>query len=137
MEGFSFSGLKTAVLLLIEKNRQTIESDPDVLAEIAWVVQDAIVDALGVKTVREVRQRGLPLVVCGGVSANQELRARLTAACREVYFPPMHHCVDNGAMIAYVAGRYLAHGIKPPKLDIFSRWPVESLSSFYGVADGA
>jgi tRNA A37 threonylcarbamoyltransferase TsaD len=44
----------------------------------------------------------------------------------------MQHCVDNGAMIAYVGGRYLRRQVPPPRLDIFSRWPVESLKNFYG-----
>jgi N6-L-threonylcarbamoyladenine synthase len=132
MEDFSFSGLKTAVALLIERNRAALEADENVRAEIAWSIQDSIVDALVNKTVREVKKRGLPLVVCGGVSANQELRARLIERCKEVFFPPMKHCVDNGAMIAYVAGRYLREGVTPPPLDIFSRWPVESLADFYG-----
>jgi N6-L-threonylcarbamoyladenine synthase len=137
MEDFSFSGLKTAVALMIERNRKELEADEQVRAEIAWVIQDAIVDSLVNKTSREVKKAGVPLVVCGGVSANQELRARLTASCREVFFPPMQHCVDNGAMIAYAAGRYLRQKVQPPRLDIFSRWPVESLKDFYGGAGEA
>ncbi len=129
MEDFSFSGLKTAVLLLIKKNRELLDSDPMAMAEICWTIQDAIVDALVVKVVREVQKRGLPLVVCGGVSANTELRRRLQAKCPEVHVPPLRHCVDNGAMIAYVAGRYLAAGAQPPRLNIHSRWPVETLSA--------
>jgi N6-L-threonylcarbamoyladenine synthase len=132
MEDFSFSGLKTAVALMIERNRAELNANDQVKAEVAWLIQDAIVDSLVNKTTREVKKRGLPLVVCGGVSANHELRARLTAQCKDVFFPPMQHCVDNGAMIAYVAGRYLREGVTPPPLDIFSRWPVESLADFYG-----
>jgi N6-L-threonylcarbamoyladenine synthase len=132
MEDFSFSGLKTAVALMIERNRKELEADEQIRAEIAWAIQDAIVDSLVSKTTREVKKAGVPLVVCGGVSANQELRARLSASCREVFFPPMQHCVDNGAMIAYVGGRYLHRKVQPPRLDIFSRWPVESLKEFYG-----
>jgi N6-L-threonylcarbamoyladenine synthase len=103
MEDFSFSGLKTAVLLLIKKSRELLDTDPTAMVEICWTIQDAIVDALVVKAVREVMNRGLPLVVCGGVSANTELRRRLQAKCPEVHVPPLRHCVDNGAMIAYVA----------------------------------
>ncbi len=131
MEDFSFSGLKTAVALMIERNRKELEADEHVRAEAAWAIQDAIVDTLVNKTTREVNKRGLPLIVCGGVSANQELRTRLTASCRQVFFPPIEHCVDNGAMIAYVGGRYLREGVQLPRLEIFSRWPVESLRDFY------
>ena len=136
MDDFSFSGLKTSVALLVKKNRDEIFADPKVLADVCWAIQDGIVDPLVNKVSREVQARKLPLVVCGGVSANAALRQRLTEKCRKVYFPPMKHCIDNGAMIAYVAARYLAAGTKPPHIDIFSRWPVETLSDFYGVTHG-
>jgi N6-L-threonylcarbamoyladenine synthase len=132
MEGFSFSGLKTAVLLLTKKHAGLLVDDQSARAELAWVIQDAIVDSLVHKVRKEVVSRGVPLVVCGGVSANKELQRRLRSVCKEVYVPPLAHCVDNGAMIAYVAARYLSHGGSPPKLTIRSRWPVEELESFYG-----
>jgi N6-L-threonylcarbamoyladenine synthase len=137
MEGFSFSGLKTAVLLLVRKHADLLATDPAVRAEMAWVIQDAIVDSLVHKVTKEVRARRVPLVVCGGVSANSELQRRLRASCKEVHVSPQAHCVDNGAMIAYVAARYLGAGYASPALDIRSRWPVEELSSYYGVDGGA
>ena len=136
MEDFSFSGLKTSVALMVQKNRDEIHKDPKIFADICWAIQDGIVDPLVVKVSREVQARKLPLVVCGGVSANVALRKRLTETCPKVFFPPMKHCIDNGAMIAYVAARYLSAGIKPPHIDIFSRWPVETLRDFYGAAHG-
>jgi N6-L-threonylcarbamoyladenine synthase len=134
MDDFSFSGLKTAALLLIQRNKEAIAADPQVLADVAWAIQDAIVDPLVTKTVKEVNDRNVPLVVCGGVSANSELRARLQSRCAAVHLPPLKHCVDNGAMIAYVAGRYASSNTACPALDIFSRWPVTELREFYGVA---
>ena len=136
MEDFSFSGLKTAVALMVKRNREEIHADPKVFADVCWAIQDGIVDPLVNKVTRELQARKLPLVVCGGVSANAALRQRLTEKCRKVFFPPMKHCVDNGAMIAYVAARYWAVGTQPPHIDIFSRWPVETLGDFYGVAHG-
>jgi len=133
MEGFSFSGLKTAVLLLVKRNAELLASDPSVRAELAWVIQDAIVDSLVHKVKKVLVSRRVPLVVCGGVSANKELQKRLREEFKEVYVPPMAHCVDNGAMIAYVAARYISQGSAVPKLDIRSRWPVEELCEFYGV----
>ncbi len=137
MSDFSFSGLKTAVLMLVRKCAQELSSNPAALGALSWAIQDAIVDTLVHKTRREVLGRALPLVVCGGVSANQELRRRLSAELPRVVFPPMQHCVDNGAMIAYVAGRYMRAGVRAPRPDIFSRWPVESLQDFYGVHNEA
>jgi len=131
MEDFSFSGLKTSVSRLIKQHKLEIEGDPALLPELCWAIQDAIVDPLVVKTVREVSKRSIPLVVCGGVSANSELRRRVKERCKEVHLPPLQHCVDNGAMIGYVAGRYLNAGVACPSLDIYSRWPVESLAQLY------
>lgn len=131
--GFSFSGLKTAVLLLVQKHAELCRADPAARGEICWVIQDAIVDALVHKTVREVKAHRVPLLVCGGVSANKELRRRLEASCPAVFVPPLQHCVDNGAMIAYLAARHMAHGHKPPAMDIHSRWPVEELATVYGI----
>jgi N6-L-threonylcarbamoyladenine synthase len=136
MEDFSFSGLKTSVALMVKKNREELQGDEKRFADMCWAIQDGIVDPLVVKVSREVNARRLPLVVCGGVSANAELRRRLTQKCPTVYFPPMKHCIDNGAMIAYVAARYLTAGTKAPRIDIFSRWPVETLRDFYGVPHG-
>jgi N6-L-threonylcarbamoyladenine synthase len=133
MEGFSFSGLKTAVSLLVRKNHAVLSEDPSARHEMCWVIQDAIVDALVNKTVKEVKARRLPLVVCGGVSANRELESRLRERCGEVYVPPLKHCVDNGAMIAYLTARYLKAGVSVPKIEIYSRWPVEELKGYYGV----
>ena len=113
------------MLLLVKKNAQILEKDPSARGELCWVIQDAIVDALVHRTAKEVAARNLPLVVCGGVSANRELVRRLKAQCAQVYVPPISHCVDNGAMIAYIAARYLACGYQPPAIDIHSRWPVE------------
>lgn len=134
MDGFSFSGLKTAVLLLVKKNAGLLAEDPTARAELAWVIQDAIVDSLVHKVKKEISSRKIPVVVCGGVSANKELQRRLTVACKELYVPPVKHCVDNGAMIAYVAARYVSQGVPAPRLDLRSRWPVEELAGFYGVS---
>jgi N6-L-threonylcarbamoyladenine synthase len=130
MENFSFSGLKTAVMLLVRKNEALLKEDPAAAAEAAWAIQEAILDPLVRKTEAEMRLSGLPLVVCGGVSANTALRKRLQASFGDrVVFPPLKHCVDNGAMIAYAAGRY--HGEKRATLPltIKSRWPVEAMDS--------
>ena len=74
------------------------------------------------------------LVAAGGVSANKQLRARLTEACRrrgvKVFFPPQNLCTDNGAMIAAAAGAHLAEikDLRNKKQDGFSikpRWSLE------------
>ncbi|HEY2590743.1 MAG TPA: tRNA (adenosine(37)-N6)-threonylcarbamoyltransferase complex transferase subunit TsaD, partial [Steroidobacteraceae bacterium] len=92
----SFSGLKTAVLHAVRGRTMTDR----VKADIAWAVQDAIVETLTAKAVRALEGTGLDaLVVCGGVGANLRLRERLAEALRargaRVYHPRLEFCTDN------------------------------------------
>jgi N6-L-threonylcarbamoyladenine synthase len=113
---FSFSGLKTAVLTLAR--REAAGAAPDTLsparkADIAREFQEAVVDVLVAKALAALAATGRRrLVVAGGVGANRDLRARLTAAVLagggEVYFPDLAFCTDNGAMIALVGALRLA-----------------------------
>ncbi len=130
IKDFSFSGLKTAVMLLVQRNRTVLMEDPQAMAEAAWAVQDAILDPLVNKTESELKRTQLPLVVCGGVSANRELRRRLQAISPKVIFPALSHCVDNGAMIGFVAARYLLEGRRSPSVEIRSRWPIEAMNQY-------
>jgi N6-L-threonylcarbamoyladenine synthase len=99
---FSFSGLKTSVLTSVRRQGTLCEQGR---ADIARAFVEAIVDVLALKSLRALEATGLSrLVVAGGVGANAQLRARLTADAAslgtEVHFPPLHLCTDNGAMIA-------------------------------------
>ena len=99
---FSFSGLKTAVLTAAKKLPDITAQDR---ADIAHAFVDAAVDVLSKKSLRALKQTGLKrLVVAGGVGANTQLRARLNALAAkhgfEVFYPELHLCTDNGAMIA-------------------------------------
>ena len=128
---FSFSGLKTAVLLLI---RAGIE-EPQVRADIAHAVEDAITDVLVTKSRRAMASTGLArLVVAGGVSANRTLRKRLDESARangfEVFYPELELCTDNGAMIAYAgAFRAAAADATNQGFEIRPRWNLADLVS--------
>jgi N6-L-threonylcarbamoyladenine synthase len=109
---FSFSGLKTAVQLLV---RQQV---PDAAgrADVAAAFQEAIVDVLVAKSLYALEQTGLDqLVVAGGVGANRRLRQRLDreAAAQgwSVFYPEFEFCTDNGAMIALAGALRLGAGI--------------------------
>ncbi len=98
---FSFSGLKTAVLLLAKRLEQEKTLDaaiPDLCASI----QEAILDPLIQKTLLLARQKkAKSIVVVGGVAANSRLRARLAAESPvPVIVPDLRYCTDNAAMIA-------------------------------------
>jgi N6-L-threonylcarbamoyladenine synthase len=132
---FSFSGLKTAVMLAVrEAEHAGIAFDEQRRADIARGVQDAIVDTLVGKTARALDETYLKhLVVAGGVSANRALRSALEqAAARrgvEIYFPRLEFCTDNAAMIAVAGMARLKLGGAATHLQIEARaqWPLMSL----------
>ncbi len=108
---FSFSGLKTQVLLKVQAQGESREQD----AHIARAFEEAVVDTLIWKCVRALDQTGRErLVVAGGVGANTRLRERLHVATQargvQVYFPRTEFCTDNGAMIALAGALRLSAG---------------------------
>ena len=119
---FSFSGLKTAALMLVKHGGEP--------ADIARAFVDAVVEVLVAKCLRALESHGLQrLVVAGGVGANKQLRAALDAEARkcalDVYYPEPELCTDNGAMIAFAAAQHL--GSSAPTTHAFSvkpRWPL-------------
>src|SRR5689334_25065703 len=94
---FSFSGLKTAVLRLLEHQRDALA-----VADVAASFQEALVDVLVIKTLRAAHEFGARQVaLAGGVAANARLRERLRAESPvPVLIPPIWLCTDNAAMIA-------------------------------------
>jgi len=108
---FSFSGLKTQVLLKVQAQGEGREQD----ANIARAFEEAVVDTLIWKCDRALDQTARErLVVAGGVGANRRLRERLVAATTargvQVYFPRTEFCTDNGAMIALAGALRLVAG---------------------------
>ena len=106
---FSFSGLKTAVLTLV--NTHT-DLDLQTKADIAWEFQEAVTDVLSTKCMAALRETGLDnLIVSGGVGANTKLREKLNAATKrklcKVSYPRLEFCTDNGAMIAFAGAMRL------------------------------
>ncbi len=103
---FSFSGLKTAVAVYLEREGGAARA-----ADVAASFQKAVVDVLVAKTVRAALQRGVRrILLAGGVAANSALRESLRREAGrhglEVRGPPPALCTDNAAMIA-CAGYFL------------------------------
>jgi N6-L-threonylcarbamoyladenine synthase len=127
---FSFSGLKTAVLLLV----RGAEANEQFRADVARAFQDAIVEVLVAKSALAMETTGLTrLVVAGGVGANRQLRAALDASARaggfDVYYPEPELCTDNGAMIALAAALRLRAGLAASPGHAFSvrpRWDLQA-----------
>jgi N6-L-threonylcarbamoyladenine synthase len=106
-EGFSFSGLKTAI-------RQRLEKDSSLKAHPAfcWAVQECVAQSLVRGLERAVQKLGdvedlKSLVFCGGVSANLRIRECMSAWAAtqglELRLAPLKYCTDNAAMIAAAA----------------------------------
>ena len=132
---FSFSGLKTAVLTLLNKQEITEQTR----ADIALTFQDAAVEVLTEKSLAALSQTGLTqLVVAGGVGANEQLRQNLNAKAarcgKTVFYPALEFCTDNGAMIAFAGAlRLQAGGLTKPQpaisFNVKPRWDLETLES--------
>ncbi|GAA4408680.1 tRNA (adenosine(37)-N6)-threonylcarbamoyltransferase complex transferase subunit TsaD [Advenella faeciporci] len=113
---FSFSGLKTAVLTTLRKIEQAGPLSEQDRANLAASAQQAIVDVLGYKVIKAMKQTRLKrLVVAGGVGANSQLRSYLRSEMAkqggQVFFPPLALCTDNGAMIAHAAAERVKAGL--------------------------
>ncbi|MBE9067744.1 tRNA (adenosine(37)-N6)-threonylcarbamoyltransferase complex transferase subunit TsaD [Leptolyngbya cf. ectocarpi LEGE 11479] len=132
----SFSGLKTAVLRLVER-LQADGVDPLPVADIAASFQNAVVRALTKRAVRCAQDQNLPAIVLGGgVAANSGLRHSLTEAAAkqdiQVYVPSLNFCTDNAAMVACAASEHFDQGHRSRlDLGVYSRLPLEEISVLY------
>ena len=126
---FSFSGLKTAVLMAVRDHDLTANEQADLAAEF----QEAATDVLAAKALAAVTHCDVDrLVVAGGVGANQRLREKLNSTAKSlgitVRYPAPDLCTDNGAMIAFCgAQRLLAGKIGRPAgaFQVRPRWPLQ------------
>ncbi|WP_270089567.1 tRNA (adenosine(37)-N6)-threonylcarbamoyltransferase complex transferase subunit TsaD [Sphingobacterium sp. SYP-B4668] len=106
---FSFSGLKTAILYLVQRQeRENPNFLQEHLQDVCASVQDRIVSILLNKVKKAAKQTGVKsIAIAGGVSANSGLRRSLVdMGARygwQVYIPKFEYCTDNAAMIA-IAG---------------------------------
>ena len=107
---FSFSGLKTAVLRLYEKELPLTDDPGTLRQDVAAAFQQAAASVLAEKTLAAAKALAIPTVaVAGGVSANHALRRKLEAgvsACGpdwRFYCPELIFCTDNAAMVASAA----------------------------------
>ena len=106
---FSFSGLKTAILYMVQAEEK---KDPNFLmgniADVCASVQQRIVSILLNKLKKAAKQTGVRnMAIAGGVSANSGLRQGLLEMGKQyqwnVFIPKFEYCTDNAAMIA-IAG---------------------------------
>ena len=126
---FSFSGLKTQVLLAWRNSDQSDATR----ADIARGFEDAVVDTLAIKCERALDAASCDtLVIAGGVGANKRLRAKLTDMCAKrggrACFPRPALCTDNGAMIAFAGALRLEAGQREDAaVHVTPRWDMATL----------
>lgn len=107
---FSFAGIKTAVMYMVEGvpgKAKRRGAQPLNAADMAASFQQAVIDVLVTKTIRASREYHCKSVLlAGGVAANKQLRMQMEAAVDSTlpgtryYQPPIEYCGDNAAMIA-------------------------------------
>ncbi len=97
---FSFSGLKTALWHLVQ--REEILTNASKVADAAASFQSAVVDVLVAKTIEAAKEfKVRQILLSGGVAANKSLTERLlNSSPLPVLVPPPHLCTDNAAMVA-------------------------------------
>ena len=132
---FSFSGLKTAVRVAIEKNLNLTEQDKsNMCAAFQQAVVAQMKDRLthAIQIVREKYPMAQDLVVAGGVAANTAVRGMIQELADKnglkFSAPPVKFCTDNGVMIAWAGMERFKLGLT----DTFDfkarpRWPLDTL----------
>ena len=113
---FSFSGIKTAVLYYVQRNKAAMEKGEVTVNDIAAAFQKSIVRSITNKMRRIYEEYKIQsIAISGGVAANPYLKEELAkfAGDHNMKFrvPSMALCTDNGAMIAYTGWQYLKEGI--------------------------
>ncbi|MBN3872248.1 tRNA (adenosine(37)-N6)-threonylcarbamoyltransferase complex transferase subunit TsaD [Nostoc sp. JL33] len=131
----SFSGLKTAVLRLVQQLEKDGGEVP--VADVAASFQETVARSLTKRAIACALDYGLDTIaIGGGVAANSGLRKNLQAAAVEnnlrVLFPPLKFCTDNAAMIGCAASDHLSCGhTSPLTLGVESRLALTQVMKLY------
>lgn len=123
---FSFSGLKTAVLYFVKKNKKLLKNKEFVSA-VCQEFQQAACDVLISKTISAAKKYNpKTIMIAGGVSANIELRKQLGEMIKKdlpntaYHLPDTAYSIDNAAMIAVAASFH--HKFKKDKKKLENNW---------------
>ena len=105
---FSFSGLKSNILQLVQREqKKEVDFIKNNLEDLCASIQHTIIEILLEKVGNAVKETGIKrIAIAGGVSANSGLRTALKDREKshnwKVYIPKFEYCTDNAAMIAIV-----------------------------------
>ena len=124
---FSFSGLKTAVLYAVqdlEEINETVQSD--ISASFQYAATEVLIKKIS-KALEDTGRKGI--VLAGGVAANKLLRQKISTLQQaldiKVLYPPIAHCTDNAAMIAYLGSLKADEASFGLSSFVRPRWPLE------------
>lgn len=134
---FSFSGIKTAARMLLDKTNKD-EIDETFINDFCASFQQAVVDCItnrltnALKDSRVKNARPKTMVVAGGVAKNSAIRAAMEELAKQSNMlfaaPPMNLCTDNGAMIAWAGlENYRIGNIVTEPVAPRPRWPLTEL----------
>ena len=112
---FSFSGIKSSVMNLVNNERQ--KGNDIIKEDLACSFQNRVVNIIVKKTMKALKDYDVSnLIIAGGVSANKGLREKFNVICKEqninLIIPELKYCTDNAAMIGaagyqlYLKGRF-------------------------------
>lgn len=128
---FSFSGLKTSVLNIINNSAQKgIEINKN---DLSASFQNAVCDIVSQKLMKATESYGYKTIaVAGGVCANSGIRERLTSECEKrglkLYMPPLKYCGDNAAMVGSQAYyEYKAGNLATLDLNAVASLPIDKV----------
>ena len=125
---FSFSGLKTAVLYAVQDlDNITDEIKADICASFQHAATEVLVKKIS-KAIEDTGREGI--ILAGGVAANKILRKKMTdlqgSLNIKVLYPPLAHCTDNAAMIAYLGSLKTNGATRKLNSHARPRWPLET-----------
>ena len=135
---FSFSGIKTALLYHVKREKDAGNSfEGELLQNTVASYQEAVIDVLVRKTLDAAKQfNAKSIVVAGGVACNKPLRDRFAAKTPANILLKMAkpvHCTDNAAMVAGLGYHYWKKGMFTSiDADAFARLPDISEVPFTG-----
>lgn len=119
---FSFSGLKTAVLRLVQKLKKECEELPT--KDVCASFQETVSETLLKKVKAALKKTDYKQVVlAGGVAANSEIRRKFFELEKQGYrvnAPAMKYCTDNATMIASCA-YFSTNTFDDINVEVFSR----------------
>ena len=134
---FSFSGIKTAARMLLDKTPQS-DINEEFINDFCASFQQSVVDCItnrltnALKDVRVRKAAPKTMVVAGGVAKNSAIRAAMEELAKQSNMlfaaPPMNLCTDNGAMIAWAGiENYRVGNIVHEPVAPRPRWPLTEL----------